>query len=133
MVQQLKSANHAEVIRYIINGLLATGIHYSVLTINMQLFNMQSAGIANMIAACFGITVSFVGNRYFVFNKRQKPIRKQAMTFALLYVCIACMHGLLLFLWSDVYKFDYRIGFIIATALQVLLSYLGNKKLVFKT
>jgi len=131
--QQVKLVNKAEIIRYIINGVLATGVHYSVLTFNMQMYDMQSAGLANLIAAFFGITASFIGSRYFVFKKHLEPIHNQAVKFTLLYASIACLHGLVLYGWSDVYGFDYRIGFIMATFLQVLLSYRGNKMLVFKT
>ena len=45
---------------------------------------------------------------------------------------IAVFHGLVLLIWTDWYALDYRIGFLIATVVQVLLSYLGNKLLVFK-
>lgn len=133
MEQKVKSVDRAEITRYVMNGLLATGVHYSVLTFNMQVYGMQSAGLANLIAAVFGITASFLGSRYFVFKKHQEPIVNQAMAFGILYASIACLHGVVLYGWTDVYKFDYRIGFLIATALQIVLSYTGNKILVFKT
>lgn len=132
IVQRIKSLNNTEVVRYIVNGLMATGVHYGALTLNIEVFNVPSAGVANMIAACFGITASFIGSRYFVFRNHQGGIINQAMSFVLLYISIACLHGLVLFLWSDIYKLDYRFGFLIATILQVLFSYWGNKKLVFK-
>ena len=131
--QQIKSVDQSEIIRYIINGLLATGVHFSVLTINLQIYDMQSAGLANLIAAIFGITSSFIGSRYFVFKNHQEPIHNQAIKFGMLYATIACLHGAVLYGWTDVYKFDYRIGFMIATVLQVVMSYWGNKILVFKT
>lgn len=129
---KLKSVDHSEIARYLINGLLATGVHFSVLTFNLQIYDMQSAGLANLIAAVFGITSSFLGSRYFVFKKHEAPVFNQAMTFVILYATIACLHGLVLFVWTDIYEYDYRIGFIFATFLQVALSYWGNKVLVFK-
>jgi putative flippase GtrA len=131
--QQSKLVDKAEITRYIINGLLATGVHFSVLTFNMQVYEMQSAGLANLIAAVFGITASFFGSRYFVFKKHEGHIINQAMIFVMLYVSIACLHGLVLFGWTDINGYDYRIGFVFATMLQVTLSYFGNKVLVFKT
>jgi len=130
--QTLKRVNHAEIIRYIMNGLLATAIHYGVLTFNIEVVEMPSAGLANLVAAIFGITASFLGSRHFVFKKYQEPIINQATMFGILYATIACLHGVVLYVWTDMYKFDYRIGFIIATVLQVMLSYWGNKILVFK-
>lgn len=117
--------------RYGINGFLATLIHYAVLTINLNVFLMSSAGMANLIASVFGITFSFIGNRYFVFDKCNKKLLRQVIKFSSLYSAIAIVHGLILFLWTDWLRFDYRIGFLIATALQVSLSYVGNKKMVF--
>ena len=120
-----------ELVRYGINGFLATLIHYAVLTINLNVLLMSSAGMANLIASVFGITVSFIGNRYFVFDECNKKLLRQVIKFSSLYSAIAIFHGLILFLWSDWLGFDYRIGFLIATALQVSLSYVGNKKMVF--
>jgi putative flippase GtrA len=120
-----------ELMRYGINGFLATLIHYAVLTINLNIFLMSSAGMANLIASIFGITFSFIGNRYFVFNEADGSLLKQVIRFSSLYGTIAILHGLVLLLWTDWFRFDYRIGFLIATALQVSLSYVGNKKMVF--
>jgi putative flippase GtrA len=130
-VQQLRLVDQTEITRYIMNGLLATGIHFSVLTFNMQIYGMQSAGLANLIAAVFGISASFLGSRYFVFKKHQARILNQAMMFAILYALIACLHGLILFGWTDVYRLNYQIGFVFATFFQVVLSYWGNKHMVF--
>lgn len=120
-----------ELVRYGINGFLATLIHYVVLTINLNVLLMNSAGMANLIASVFGITFSFIGNRYFVFNKCNETLLRQVIKFSSLYSAIAIVHGLILFLWTDWLEFDYRIGFLMATALQVSLSYVGNKKMVF--
>lgn len=133
MKKHIKALSRTEVSRYIINGLVATAIHYSVLTFNIEIAGMQSAGLANMIAAVFGISSSFLGSRYYVFKRQHDPISDQAAKFVLLYAFIACLHGLVLYAWTDVYKLDYRAGFIMATFLQVAISYLGNKFLVFKT
>ena len=56
----------------------------------------------------------------------------QAIKFSGLYGFIAVLHGLVLLIWTDLYDLDYRFGFIIATLIQVSLSYLGNKFLVFR-
>jgi putative flippase GtrA len=117
--------------RYIINGLVATAVHYGVLTFNLHVLDMPSAGAANLVAAIFGITVSFLGSRYFVFNKTEGAILSQALKFSGLYGAIAVLHGSVLLVWTDWLGFDYRVGFLIATAFQVSLSYVGNKKLVF--
>jgi putative flippase GtrA len=102
-----------------------------VLSFNLNTLAVPSASIANLIAAIFGITVSFLGNRYFVFYKTEDALLKQALKFSSLYGAIAVLHAIVLFVWSDWMGFDYRVGFLIATAFQISLSYLGNKKMVF--
>lgn len=124
--------NAFELMRYGINGLFATGVHYSVLTFNMEVLAFSSAGLANSLAAVFGIGASYFGSRYFVFPGTTEHILKQAVKFSGLYAVIAIFHGLILLVWSDAYGLDYRVGFLIATAVQVSLSYMGNKFLVFK-
>ena len=121
-----------EVGRYIVNGLVATAVHYSLLMANLELLDLRSAGVANFIAALFGITISYFGNRYFVFKNTVESIISQASKFGVLYGFIAILHGFILFVWTDRYAFSYSIGFLIATVLQLSLSYFGNKFLVFK-
>lgn len=120
-----------QIARYVINGLLATGVHFAILTFNLKVVGLSSAGMANFIAAFFGIAVSFLGSRYFVFQRHTESFIRQAMKFSGLYVAIAILHGLVLYVWSDRLGLDYRIGFVLATGLQVTLSYVGNKKMVF--
>ena len=121
-----------ELLRYGINGLIATAVHYGVLSFNLNLIGIPSAGVANLIAACFGICTSFLGNRYFVFQINDSDMLSQALKFSGLYGVIASLHGFILLLWSDWFGLDYRIGFLIATLFQFVLSYIGNKKMVFK-
>lgn len=117
--------------RYIINGLVATAVHFLVLVFNLRVLELRPIGVANAIAALFGIAVSFFGSRHFVFRATHAPAFAQAWRFLLLYGAIAVMHGLVLYAWSDVGGLDYRAGFAIATAIQVASSYLGNKRMVF--
>lgn len=120
-----------EISRYIINGLLATAMHYGVLTFLLEVINLSSAGVANLFAAIVGISASFLGSRYFVFRNHKENIITQAVKFSGLYGFIAVLHGLILYIWSDHFGLDYRIGFLVATFFQVSLSFIGNKLLVF--
>jgi putative flippase GtrA len=119
-------------IRYLINGLVATGVHFFVLTLNLKYFSWNSAGLANMVAAIFGISASFIGSRYFVFQNSSEPLLRQLYRFIFLYAAIAVLHGLLMYVWVDVYVMSYIIGFGLATIMQVIFSYFGNKLMVFK-
>lgn len=121
-----------EGLRYGINGLAATAVHYGVLSFNLNALGFTSAGWANFVAALFGISASFLGSRYFVFTQTTQQMGGQMVMFGVLYGALAVVHGLVLLTWTDLMGWDYRSGFLVATALQVAVSYLGNKFLVFK-
>ena len=120
------------ILRYLINGLLATGVHFAVLSFGLNVVGIPSAGVANLIAAVFGISASFIGSRYFVFRAAHARLLPQVLSFGLLYAMLAMMHGVILYVWTDRAGLDYRFGFLIATGFQVAASYLGNKTMVFK-
>ena len=119
-------------VRYLINGLAATAVHFAVLTFNLTVLGWRSAGISNLVAAIFGIAASFLGSRYFVFQGSTEPLFKQVYRFIFLYAAIALLHGALMYVWADHYNLNYIAGFIVATGMQVLCSYWGNKRMVFK-
>lgn len=121
----------SELIRYAINGVVATMVHYGILSFNLSVLGFWSAGMANLVAALFGITTSFLGSRYFVFRKVDESVVVQAMKFSGLYGAIAVLHGAILLVWTDWMGYDHRAGFLIATVIQVALSYFGNRRLVF--
>lgn len=120
-----------EIVCYVLNGVIATLVHAGVLIFNMEVLAIPSAGIANMLAAMVGIMVSFLGSKYFVFRSHNSSFFSQGIRFFLLYALIALLHGLVLFISSDVLSVGYLYGFVVATMIQISLSYLGNKKFVF--
>lgn len=117
--------------RYVCNGLFATAIHYAVLTFNLDVVAVNSVGLANFLAAIVGITVSFLGSKYFVFAGSAGKLEDQAARFVLVYGAIALMHGLILFVWSDQAGLPHTWGFLVATVVQVAMSYFANKFYVF--
>ena len=121
----------AQPFRYAVNGIVATAVHFGVLTFNLKVLQWGSAGAANLLAALFGIATSFLGSRFFVFSHTRSSLQLQALKFSGLYGCIALLHAAVLYFWTDSLHLDYRAGFLIATALQMVLSYFGNKFLVF--
>ena len=122
-----------EFLRYVINGLIATGAHYSALVLLIEFCSFKSAAFASVVASTIGITVSFLGCRYFVFSGQGGTAHKQAAQFLVLYAFIALIHGTTLYIWSDRLQMDYRVGFLFATGIQISLSYSGNKFFVFNT
>jgi putative flippase GtrA len=130
-MRQLETLLNLEAVRYAVNGLMATAVHFGVLQLNLNILSISSVGVANFIAALFGVFFSFVGNRYFVFKSQKKSSMSQVFRFGGLYATIAILHGIVLFWWCDLQGWDYRSGFVVATTLQIVSSYLGNKMYVF--
>lgn len=119
-------------VRYVINGLVATCVSYAVLNFCLRVLHVPSAGVANFVAAIFGITASFIGSRHFVFPGAAESVWHQLARFWALYAVLAGMQAAVLFVWTDLARLDYRIGFIIGTFLQMVCSYFGGKHWVFK-
>lgn len=119
-------------LRYVVNGLVATLVHYAALTFFIEVVDLPSAGAANGLAALVGIAASFFGSRYFVFRAGEAPILGQATRFLVLYAAIAVLHAATLWVWTDLAGLDYRVGFLVASVLQFACSYVGNRYLVFR-
>jgi putative flippase GtrA len=130
--KSLSVLNSQRPFRYLVNGCVATGVHFVVLVFSMQVLNWSSAGAANGLAAVFGIATSFVGSRYYVFKHSSETAASQITKFLMLYLCIALLHTGVLLVWADYYQLNYVIVFFVATLMQLMLSYWGNKVLVFK-
>lgn len=122
----------AEALRFVANGIAATAAHYLVLVLLLDGVGLRSAGVANMLAAAVGITASFLGSRHFVFRAAAGRALPQLARFWVLYLLLALLQGLILFLWTDLAGLDYRIGFLIGTAVQAAGAYLGGRSWVFR-
>jgi putative flippase GtrA len=119
--------------RFVINGLVASGVYFSILSLCIELLQFRSAAVAAVVASAIGIVVSYLGNRHFVFGSSDQPMRGQFFRFIALYGVVAAIHSGVLLVWSDYLGLDYRIGFLIATALQIAVTFVGNKRLVFRS
>lgn len=116
--------------RFVANGVFATGVHYGLLALMLETGLVRLAGVANGLAALVGISVSYAGNKYFVFRSGVSHARAMPR-FLLLYGFVALLHALFLFVWTDVWGRAYTAGFVGATALSLIATYLGNRLLVF--
>jgi len=113
-------------------GAVATGCHFLVLAVCVEIVQVRPIGLANLIAAACGALVAFLGNRYYTFNSREESLVDQLARFALLYATGALWHAGGLYVWSDLNRWDYRAGFIVVTSVQVIAIYFGNRFFVFR-
>jgi len=116
--------------RFIINGVAATTLHFSVLTVLIECVHVSSAGLANGIASMFGMAASYMGSKFFVFESAD-PMAKTLPRFLIIYAMVAVLHVFVLSIWTDVWKLHYPIGFFIATAGAMVLTFLANRFFVF--
>lgn len=128
----MRTGEAAQIIRFGVNGLGATAIHYGIFAMCIVFLHFSSAGMANFVASFFGITASFIGNRYFVFPTKAGDFNAQLTKFATLYGAIALFHGLMLFVWTDVFHLNYNFGFIIALIFQFIVGYIFSKYIIFR-
>lgn len=118
-------------VRFLVNGAVATAVNYAVLALLVEQAGMRYTGAAALLSALAGIAASFVGNRHFVFRSKA-PILQELVRFKAVYAGIALFQAACLAVWSDMLALDYTLGFLLVTAVSVLLSYCGNRSFVFK-
>lgn len=122
-----------ETAKFIINGLIATSVHFLFL-LAFSSFTNFNYGLSNFCACIFGSTSSFIGNKYFVFiSNNMDHASLQLIKFILLYLLLSSIHGFALYFWSDVYNYNFILGFVAITLFNTILSYLINKFMIFKT
>ena len=131
-VLRLERSSVLRLLRYAINGLLATGVHYALLSVLVGPMGLRPFALANLLAAVIGTVTSFFGNRQFVFKAVGGSVRLQAARFIAIYAALALIHSAYMYVWCDHFEKNYQTGFVLATALQFLLSYIANSLLVFK-
>lgn len=119
------------ILRFGLNGLFATAVHYAVLAALVEGAGMGSAAVANALAAVCGIAVSYAGNRSFVLRSRA-PHRRAGLRFLACYAAVVSLHGGAMALWADLGGLDYRIGFVLFTGAAAVLTYLLNRFIVFR-
>ena len=120
-----------ETSKFIINGIIATSVHFLFLLAFLSFTNFNY-GVSNFFACIFGSTSSFLGNKYFVFiSNHAAHTSWQLIKFILLYLLLSLNHGFALYFWSDVYNYNFLLGFVAITIFNTIFSYLINKFMIF--
>ncbi len=121
-----------QLIRFVINGFFATFVHYTVFFVSIEIFKFNYIALANLLGAFFGISCSFVGNKWFVFQNSKVNITWQFSKFLMTYVSLGGFTSIIMFVWSDLSEMNYNYGFCLVTFLQFILSYSMNRNWIFK-
>jgi putative flippase GtrA len=116
---------------FIINGTISAGFHFLILVFFVEILNIKNIAVANIIAGFLAIIISYLGNRYFVFKSSENKIYSQVLKFFVTYIIIIFVNTLFLSLLIFFTGLDYRIAFIITSAILAILSFFINKFIVF--
>ena len=121
--------NHS-IVRFTINGLVATGVHYVAMVFAIHVLGITWYGLAYAFAFLFAVVTSFFGNKRFVFKYHQVQ-DFQFVKFVALYLGLLVMTSLTMWAVSDYGGLHYNAGFIITVTLQFIGGYLGSRYLIF--
>tara|TARA_B100000787_G_scaffold98921_1_gene72976 strand:+ start:664 stop:1089 length:426 start_codon:yes stop_codon:yes gene_type:complete len=120
-----------EIFLFLINGFLATLVHFVTLTLFVN-FAGLSFGASNFISFLVGAISSFLGNKFFVFKVKNKfRTTSQFIKFLFLYLTLAFEHGIALYWWSDINEYNYIVGFLLIAMLNMAISFIINKYIIF--
>lgn len=119
------------VIRFGLNGVAATAVHYAILVALVEGAGLGSVGLASAFAAAGGIAVSYLGNHYYVL-RADIAHHKAAPRFLVCYAIVIGLHTGLMTIWADWAGLSYSLGFVLFTAIGATLTYLLNRFYVFR-
>ncbi len=117
--------------RFVLNGLLATAVHYLTLVLLVEGAELSIVWVANTMATAVGVGVSYLGNRSYVFRSAA-PHMSALPRFLASYGIVFALHGAGMAAWADWAGLNYSIGFVILTGLSAVATYLLNRSFVFR-
>ena len=117
---------------FILNGVVATVVHYAVCMLCLSLFAFKSLGLSFFVGSIFGTVASFLGNRFVVFVATQGEVLPQFVKFVLTYMAISLLVSFIVGSLTKSSDLSSQIIFLLGIAFQVTLSFLTSKWLIFR-
>jgi putative flippase GtrA len=116
-----------QLIKYIVTGLLAFVTEYAVFTL---LLAPLSIFIANSVGMFVGFWISFLLNRYWSFQSRDKFF-SQLLRYSSLFIINLIISNLLLKVFSDILNIYPEISKLIIMCLVVFWNFFLFKKIIY--
>ena len=121
--------NKFQIIRFFFAGCLASGLNF--LVFNTVFFISKKIFFASYLGYLTGIVFSFIFSKYWVFDKKSKPLStKSFLIFCLIYLAGGLEMSLVINLTIQVIN-DHKIAWFLGALVGALNNYFGSKYLVF--
>ncbi len=113
-------------IRYTLAGGVATGVHYTLLLVLVEVAGVPAAVSATLGALC-GAGVAYLGNRRFTFTGSAAPHDQAIPRFLLVAALGAALNGLIVGAGISVFAWHYLAAQAVATVVVLGLTYRLNR------
>ena len=125
-----------EIINYLIFGILTTIINliiYYALTLTiLNSKNPIELQISNIIAWLISVTFAYITNKKYVFNSKEKNIKKEIIKFYSSRLSTLLIDIILMFIFVSILNLNDKLIKILVTIIIIILNYIISKILVFK-
>jgi putative flippase GtrA len=129
---------HRQLLRFIIVGMVCTGIDATVMW--MLVHGGSPPSIAKACSFVVGMSVGYFANKIWTFGSMRRGWREPMLFIALYAVALianvamyAAVLSLSMRLTPDAPKRAFCLAFVLATATSTLLNFLGSRTLVFRS
>jgi putative flippase GtrA len=112
-------------------GCTATLVHFSVLSLLVEVFHFKWPTLASAIGSIFGIATAYLGNYHWTF-RRTEPHREFVSRFVATYLFTMAVHTGLVFGQIDGLGLSYVVAFVFATTVSTVLNFGLSKLVVFE-
>ena len=112
-------------------GCAATLVHFSVLTILVEICRLPWPTVASAVGSLFGISTAYLGNYHWTF-RRTESHRQFMLRFFITYLFTMTVHTFIVFLDINALGFSYVTAFVVATMASTIMNFGLNKYFVFE-
>ena len=120
-----------EIFKYIVGGLSTTVICWTTVFGLVEIFEIHYLLSVN-IATGFVYLYSYMINKVFVFGDRGGQHVVKGSKFILLQVTLLALTNLLMFMSVSICDIDYRVGVVVTSILNAVISYICMKSAIFQ-
>ncbi|MFA4975778.1 MAG: GtrA family protein [Candidatus Paceibacterota bacterium] len=132
LIKKILSSKYAQIIRYIFAGGTVTATNLVIFFICVQYFKLWYLTSA-IISFCFAVIMSYVLQKFFVFNNYSKEkIHKQFLIFLIFNIFMLGVNTILMYTFVEIMGFWYLLAQTLSSAICAFVNYIYFNKIIFK-